>query len=214
MKKREERAKERKGVAVQQAHESTAWRNFSYEAEVSELDEAWALALAVAEDRARAAGRADLTEYLSLRNANDLKRKIGKEWLLETFATLAAEANAGGAAIQISREDEHRFKVGNASMVGSSVKLGRGLRTLLIEAGWPRIPRDGFIRGGGLALADIRHVGIKTANQKLRLLLSPDGSPCWVVENKVEGHSEIQEADLRNHIKILLDDSRIRPAHS
>ena len=72
---------------------------------MSELDEAWALALAAAEDRARAAGRSDLTEYLALRNTNDLKRKIGKAWLLETFESLAAEANAAGAAIEISRQD-------------------------------------------------------------------------------------------------------------
>jgi hypothetical protein len=180
---------------------------------VSELDEAWALALAAAEDRARAAGRADLTQYLSLRNANDLIRKIGKDWLLETFANLAGEANAAGAAIQISSEDEHRFKVGNASMVGSSVSLGKGVRKLLIEVGWPRTPGDGFIRGGGLALANIRHFGLNSANQRLRLLLNPSGSPCWVVENKFDGHTEIHEADLRHHITIFLDDSRIRPQH-
>ncbi|MBC8028666.1 MAG: hypothetical protein H7Z16_01020 [Pyrinomonadaceae bacterium] len=180
---------------------------------MSELDEAWAMALAAAEDRARAAGRADLTEYLSLRNANDLKRTIGKDWLLDTFASLAAEANATGAAIQIALEDKHRFKVGDASMVGSSLSLGKGVRMLLVEVGWPRIPRDGFIRGGGLALAGIRHFGIRGANQILRLLLNRDGSPCWVVAGKVEGHSEIHEADLRKHITILLDDSRIRPPH-
>jgi hypothetical protein len=181
---------------------------------VSELDEAWAQALSEAENRARAAGRADLTEYLSLRNANDLIRKIGKDWLLNTFATLAAEANAAGAAIQITREDAHRFKEGNASMVGSSMSLAKGVRRLLVEVGWPRTPRDGFIRGGGLGLANIRHLGIKAASEKLRLMLDPNRSPHWVVENQVGGHSEIHEADLQNHITVLLDDSRIRPRHS
>ena len=171
---------------------------------MSELDEAWALALAEAEDRARAAGRADLTEYLSLRNANNLTRKIGKGWLLDTFAALAAEANSAGAAIEISREDGHRFKVENSSMVGSSVSLKKAVRMLLIEVGWPRTPRDGVIGGGGLALANIRHFGLKSANQKLRLLINPAGLPSWVVENKIDGHSEIHEPDLRNHIRILL----------
>jgi len=180
---------------------------------VSELDEAWALALAEAEDRARAAGRADLTEYLSLRNANDLIRKIGKGWLLDTVATLAAEANAAGAAIEIARNDGHRFKVGNSSMVGSSVSLKKGVRMLLIEVGWPRIPGDGFIRGGGLALANIRHKGLKSANQELRLLTNSDGTPSWVVENKIDGHSEIHEGDLRKHIALFLDDSRVRSLH-
>lgn len=181
--------------------------------EVSELDDAWAMALATAEERARAAGRADLTEYLALRKANDLQRKVGKDWLLETFANLAAEANAAGAGIQVSREDNHRFQVGHARMVGSSVSFKKGVRVLLIEAGWPRIPGDGIIRGGGLAVANIRHVGLKAVSGKLRLLLNPNGSPCWIAENKVEGHSEIHEADLRNHIGILLD-TRIRASHS
>jgi len=180
---------------------------------VSELDEAWALALAAAEDRARAAGRSDLTEYLALRNTNDLKRKIGKAWLLETFESLAGEANAAGAAIEISRLDGHRFKVGNATMVGTSLSLKKGVRVLLVEAGWPRVPRDGFIRGGGLALGNIQHLGMKRANEELRLLLEPGGSPLWIVENQNQGHSEVRESDLRNHIAILLADSRISPAH-
>ena len=181
---------------------------------MSELDEAWAQALAEAEDRARASGRADLSEYLSLRNSNDLIRTIGRAWLLDTFAALAADANARGAAIEIRRDDGHRFKVGNSSMVGSSVSLKKGVRMLLVEAGWPRTPRDGFIRGGGLALANILHKGFKSANQQLRLLLNPDGSPGWVVENKIDGHTPIHETDLRNHIAIFLDDSRVRSLHS
>ena len=181
---------------------------------MSELDEAWALALATAQERARAAGRADVTEYLSLRSANDLSRKIGKDWLLETFVTLAGEANAAGAAIQISMEEGHRFKVGSASMVGSGLSLRKGVRVLFVEVGWPRIPVDGFIRGGGLALANIRHLGIKSVSEKFRLLLDPRGAPHWVVEDKAKEHPEIHEADLRNHIQVLIDDSRVRPAHS
>lgn len=176
---------------------------------MSELDEAWALALAAAEDRARAAGRADLTEYLALRNTNDLKRKIGKAWLMETFESFAGEANTTGAAIEIARLDDHRFKVGNATMVGSGLSLRKGVRVLLVEAGWPRTPRDGFIRGGGLALGNIQHLGMKRANKELRLLLDPAGSPLWVTENKIEGHADVRESDLRNHIAILLEDSRV-----
>lgn len=181
---------------------------------MSELDEAWALGLAAAEDRARAAGRADLTEYLSLRSANDLTRKIGRDWLLETFATLADEANLARVAIQITRADGHRFKVGNATMVGSGLSLARGVRVLFVEVGWPRIPRDGFIRGGGLALANIRHLGIKALDERLRLLLDPGGAPRWVVQDKRRERPEIHEADVRNHIAILLDDSQVRPPDS
>src|SRR5437879_12504032 len=86
---------------------------------VSELDEAWALALAEAEKSARSAGRTDISSYLALRTSNDLLRKTGRDWLQETFTSVAGEANRAGAGIQISKDDGHRFKVGNASMVGS-----------------------------------------------------------------------------------------------
>ncbi len=115
---------------------------------MSELDEAWALALATAEDRARAAGRLDLTEYLALRNTNDLKRKIGKAWLLETFESLAGAANLAGAAIEISRLDGHRFKVGNATMVGTSLSLKKGVRVLLGRSWLASYPR-GWIHSRG-----------------------------------------------------------------
>jgi len=54
---------------------------------VSELDEAWALALAEAEQRARVAGRHDLAEYLALRNSNDLLRKTGIDWCSQRLLT-------------------------------------------------------------------------------------------------------------------------------
>ena len=138
---------------------------------VSELEEAWATGLAEAEARARAQGRADIADYLALRSSNDLIRKIAGDWLLAMFANAAGEANRKGAAIQISSEDAHRFKVGNASMVGTRLSLSSGVRQLFVEAGWPRTPRDGFIRGGGLACCHIKHVGIKPANEELRLVV-------------------------------------------
>jgi hypothetical protein len=178
---------------------------------VSELDEAWALALARAEAHARAAGRTDISEYIALRSSNDLIRKTAGKWLLEMFATAAGRANRAGASIKISTEDVHRFKVGNASMVGSRLSLGSGVRMLLVEVGWPRLPRDGFIRGGGLACSHIKHLGIKPANEELRLILNSNGTPSWVVLGKhgsaVETQ-ELHEANVRNHIAILLDNSR------
>ncbi len=90
---------------------------------VSELDEAWAQALAEAQQRARAAGRTDLSEYLALRASNDLLRQTSIEWLLTTFTKLAGKANRAGASIQISQQDAHRFPVGNATMVGRLLTL-------------------------------------------------------------------------------------------
>lgn len=182
---------------------------------MSELDEAWALALAEAAEKARAAGRTDMTDYLTLRRSNDLARTIAKDWLLDTFAMLAGEANMAGAGIRISREGEHRFRIGNASMVGSNLSLAKGVREVLVEAGWPRAPRDGFIMGGGLALANIKHVGMKSANEKLRLIVDADGPPRWMLEDRHgEIKTEFHEHDLRNHITLFLGEPRAQPQRS
>jgi hypothetical protein len=171
---------------------------------VSELDEAWALALAEAESRARLSGRQELASYLALRSSNDLLRKTGIEWLISTFEILAAQANRRGASIQISKEDNHRFQAGNSTMVGRLLILRSGVRQLSVEAGWPRTPRDGFVRGGGLATANIRHLGIKSAGEALRLVQSQQGAPSWVAEEKPQRQATIHETNLRKHVATLV----------
>ncbi|HET6976646.1 MAG TPA: hypothetical protein VFI24_10010 [Pyrinomonadaceae bacterium] len=169
---------------------------------MSELDEAWALALMEAERQARSAGRKDIADYLSLRNSNDLLRKAGVDWLIAEFTTLAGDANRNGASIQISTQPGHRFRTGNSTMVGYQLTLTYGVRTLFIEAGWPRTPRDGVVRGGGLACASIRHLGIKNAGDELLLVKSNSGVPAW----KLTGHKHVlHENDMRRHLTILLD---------
>ena len=178
---------------------------------MSELDEAWAVGIAEAEARARATGRADIAEFLALRSSNDLIRKISSDWLLGLFAAGAGQANRKGAAIQISTEEGCRFKVGNATMMGKRISLGRGVRTLVIEVGWPRTPRDGFIRGGGLACANIKHVGIKAANEELRLAMGNTGTPNWIMIGKHGSQPEpreFHEANVGQHLSLLLDDYR------
>ncbi len=172
---------------------------------MSELDEAWALALAEAERRARLSGRADVAQYLALRNSNDLMRRTGIEWLIQTVLLLAGEANRAGASIQVASEDQHRFQVGNATMVGRLLSLTFGLRVLSVEAGWPRTPRDGFIRGGGLACGNLKHRGIKSASEQLQLVRSPTGAPRWVAETKDSKHIALDERRLKSHLDKLLD---------
>lgn len=176
---------------------------------VSELDETWAAAVADAEARARAAGRADMTEYLALRGSNDLLRTTACDWLTATFRNVAGEMNRAGASLQISSDDNYQFTVANAALLGKLLKLENGVRQLLVEVGWPRVPKDGFIRGGGLALGRLRHIGIKSASEQIRLVTSREGSPRWIVENNREPAEEIREANIRHHIAVLLDDSRV-----
>src|SRR5688500_19623525 len=90
---------------------------------MSELDEAWAAALSEAEQQARLAGRKDVAEYLSLKNSNDLLRKAGVHWLIESFTIAAGDANRVGASIKIARTEGHRFRTGTSTMVGQLVTL-------------------------------------------------------------------------------------------
>ena len=173
---------------------------------MSELDEAWAAALSEAERRARLAGRGEVAEYLLLKNSNDLLRKAGVDWLLTEFTVLAGDANRAGASIQISKQEGHRFPTGNSTMVGHLLTLTNGVRTLFVEAGWPRAPRDGVVRGGGLAAANIRHLGIKAANEELLLARSSTGGPAW--KSMSRKHASVLQADLRRHLAILLDTNR------
>ena len=174
---------------------------------MSELDEAWAFALAEAEQRARLAGRADLAEYLALRNSNDLLRKTGVDWLHTSFTELAGRANRHGSAIQISSDTEHRFRLGNSTMVGRLLTLKSGVRTLFVEAGWPRAPRDGFIRGGGLACGNIRHLGVSSASEQLLLIKDDQGGPRWMVVNKHTGRLQLNTEGIGRHLEILIDKS-------
>ncbi|HZN06162.1 MAG TPA: hypothetical protein VFB65_05235 [Pyrinomonadaceae bacterium] len=173
---------------------------------MSELDEAWAAALSEAEHKARLAGRKDVAEYLSLKNSNDLLRKAGVQWLIESFTVAAGEANRAGGSIQIAHSADHRFLVGMSTMVGQLVTLSYGVRTLFVEAGWPRVPRDGFVRGGGLACANIRHLGIRAASEELVLAKTNNGTPNW--KSLTKQRPSLQQSDIHHHISILLDQPR------
>lgn len=175
----------------------------TFEKKMSELDEAWAIALAEAEQRARLAGRGDVAEYLALRNSNDLLRKAGIDWLLASFTSLAGHANRAGASIQIANTDGHRFRIGTSTMVGRRVALTYGVRQVLVEAGWPRVPRDGIVRGGGLAAAHVRHVGIRRADEELLLSRSAAGAPQWTSITKTP--RVFHESDIHRHLAVLLD---------
>ncbi len=172
---------------------------------MSELDEVWAFALSEAEKRARNGGRTDVADYLALRTSNDLARSTGIDWLTKTVIELAGVANRSGASIQVTNEDDHRFPVGAATMVGRSLRLVSGVRVLTVEAGWPRTPRDGFIRGGALACGNLKHLGIKSASEELRLRRLQNGVPCWFALLIDGSEVRTDETRLKNHLTILLD---------
>ena len=47
-----------------------------------------------------------------------------------------------------------------------------------------------LIRGGGLACGNIKHRGLKSATEDLRLVLSAQGTPIWIVERRHGQHHE------------------------
>jgi hypothetical protein len=172
---------------------------------MSEFDEEWGRVLAEAQARARAAGRGDVAEYLSLRERNDFARAAGIDWLFNTFIDHAGRANRAGSSIKIARRDAHRFPVGNSTMVGTLLTLNVGVRSLMIEAGWPRAPRDGIIRGGGLASARIRHFGLRNADDELLLVYSKENSPQWfVLGSEGAARTLLMEERVRHHLTKLL----------
>lgn len=170
---------------------------------MNDLEEAWEIALAEATQRARGGGRADLLRYLDLRRRNDLLRRAATDWLHEAITSLAADANRTGAAIQIEREEAHRFRRGSATMVGNQLTLRKGVCALTVESGWPRAPRDGVVRGNGLACANIKHLGRTRMNEELVLVASKNGSPQWFIL-KDDERSLLSESDLRRHFGILV----------
>ena len=176
--------------------------------ELSELEAEWARRLQEAEARAHQSGRSDVADYLALRALNDVARGVGIEWLLAAFTAHASEANASaGARIEVTRADEHRFAVGNSTMVGRLLKLTSGVRVLTVEAGWPRTPRDGIVRGGGLASARISHFGKRRDDDEL-LLVQDAGdtvaAPRWLILEATGARPALEEARVRWHVSKLL----------
>lgn len=180
--------------------------SFGAISQLSELEAEWARRLAEAEQRARTSGRSDVADYLALRSLNDMARHTGIEWLLATFTTHAGEANRKGAGISFTQTDAHRFRVGNSTMVGRRLALNAGVRVLTIEAGWPRTPRDGIVRGGGLATARISHFGDPRADDQLLLVQSAGDAPRWLVLDANGARVvALEEERVRQHVARLLD---------
>jgi hypothetical protein len=170
---------------------------------LSGFDEDSERRMAEAQQRARTQGRGDVLDYLSLKAANDTLRARGVEWLLDAFTSAAGELNRGGAGLALARTDAHRFRVGHSMMTGPRLTLTRGLRALTIEAGWPRGPRDGIVRGGGLASALVGHFGDRKAGEEL-LLLPFEGEPRWFIIEKTGARTELLESRVRTHLNRLL----------
>ncbi len=153
--------------------------------------------------KAEASGRGDVAEYLALKASNDSIRAASVKWLFDSMLEIAAEANRKNAAVTIENENPHRFPLGNAQLVGSLLSFRQGVRCLTLEAGWTRMPNDGFMRGGALALARITHFGISKANDELALIREND-LPNWFSVEKDGRRSLFDSKNLQNHFRVFL----------
>lgn len=170
---------------------------------MTELDEFWSRMLSDAAANASAQGRHDVAEYLSLKAANDTLRAAGVKWLLESTIEIAAEMNRTNLSISIERREPFSFLYHGANLVGSQLRMLLGVRCLTLEAGWTRTPSDGFIRGGSLAIARFKHLGISRSNSELALVKGDTG-PIWTDSSSSDSLRKVTINDLRRHLTLLL----------
>ncbi len=167
---------------------------------MDELDLIWSQMLAEAGENAAFAGRHAVAEYLRLKVTNDAIRSRGVTWLIDAFLEIAAQEQARHTNISITREEPHRFEQGPSRMVGSLLEIRQGVRCLSVAAGWARTPSDGIMRGGAMAIAQIRHFGIPKAGEELRLVHADD-LPEWLTgAGKIVGPDQV-----RRHIDLFLE---------
>lgn len=169
---------------------------------MNELDQVWARKLAEAAENARVSGRHEVADYLELKAANDAVRRTGVGWLFDTVVQLAAESNRALSGIAIERGDPYSFSLRGANLVGSLLRLRRGVRSMTLEAGWTRTPDDGFIPGGALALARIVHFGNRAENAELALIKRSE-APVWMLVSDSSRMTELNSDGLREHFRIF-----------
>jgi hypothetical protein len=119
------------------------------------------------------------------------------------FTAKVADLNRRGSSIQMTRAEGHNFRAGVNNMVGTLLTFKSGVRSLMVEAGWPRTPRDGIVRGGGLAQGQIRHFGRKALDHELLLVRSRAGVPEWLVIDKEGDRLALVEAIVERHVRVF-----------
>ena len=156
----------------------------------------------------------DLSEYLSLKAANDELRERGKQWLWNALDSLSSEISRELSArnnppLQVGRQ-EWQFKVEDSTMVGERFGARFREKTLIVEAGWPREPQHGFVPDRGLARA---RIGLSQnvmfdARIVAEMILKRqnDGDLAWrFIANKKLG-ARVTESQLREYFNLVLAD--------
>ena len=170
---------------------------------MNELDEVWSQKLNDALQQAQTAGRGDVADYIALRTTNDNLRQTSIKWLFDSLIEIASFANRSGSGVNIETNNQHQFKLGNSTLSGASISLRQGVRCLTVEAGWTRLPADGFMRGGALALGRLTHFGISKHNVELFLVLQ-NNTPSWFSSDKNGRREAFDSRHLNKHFQVFL----------
>ncbi len=161
--------------------------------------------LANAAERALDSGRREIAEYLRLKAANDAIRAESVKWLFDSLDEIVDAADTVGRGLILERDHPHSFSRGNSNMVGSLVRVRRGVRCLTLEAGWTRTPADGIMLHGALAAARITHFGLRKADADLSLAYAGP-LPLWHFEDEDGKRSPFRVSDLYEHFRLFIDE--------
>lgn len=172
---------------------------------MTELDQLWSQMLSNAAEKALDSGRREIAEYLRLKAANDAIRSEGVKWLFESMAEIVNAAAAENPELTTEHIHPHNFLRGNSNMVGSLIRVRRGVRCLTLEAGWTRTPTDGIMLGGALAAARITHFGMRRSDAELSLAYA-GALPLWHFEDENGKRSPFRVSDLYGHFQVFMGD--------
>jgi len=171
---------------------------------VAEISNFWSEFVAGPVGDGAPSDRKIVADFIALKASNDEIRARAVDWLIATFTELAAHANRHNIPIEVEKKEPHNFAAFGANMVGVKTDFRHGIRCLTIEAGWTRSPGDGFMRGGALAVAHIRHFGLKQHSSDLALLRSDD-TPRWFLIDNENTARPIELENLIRHMAVLVD---------
>ena len=175
-----------------------------YSRHVAEISEFWDEILNRKADGTAAPQHGVVADLIALKATNDQIRQRAVDWLIASFTELAAHANRHNVSVEIERKEPHNFAAYGANMVGVKTSFRHGIRCLTVEAGWTRTPTDGFMRGGALAVAHIRHFGLKQHGMDLALLKTND-QPAWFEIDGENTARPIMLEHLIRHMSVLID---------
>lgn len=150
-------------------------------------------------------GRGIIGDYLALRDRNNEIREASVAILFSAVHALVNEARTNGAGIVIEKFDECRFDVGRMSLSGPALRVRHGVRCLTVEAGWTRLPSDGVMKDGSLAIARLTHFGLPEHSSDLHLLVYEE-RPRWFTIGRDGIRVSFEAEDLVGHFRRVLGD--------